>query len=170
MASGKVSPYNADVVSRNATYLENLAQMPWDGFHESTKDEKNTSALPAIWSQQGEVRRLAQRLQTETAKLGAGRAREGRSRREAAVRRGRQGLRRLPRKLPRRSSKPPCCDEAPPLAGLFFLWLAVAPGFAQGDAKRGEYLAKAGGCLGCHTVSRRKEARTRRSPSPAAAR
>ncbi|MGH8732074.1 MAG: cytochrome c, partial [Burkholderiales bacterium] len=37
MASGKVSPYNADVVSRNATYLENLAQMPWDGFHDSTK-------------------------------------------------------------------------------------------------------------------------------------
>jgi mono/diheme cytochrome c family protein len=25
---------------------------------------------------------------------------------------------------------------------------------AQGDAKRGEYLAKAGGCLGCHTDSR----------------
>ena len=41
MASGKVSPYNADVVSRNATYLENLAQMPWDGFHENTKDEKS---------------------------------------------------------------------------------------------------------------------------------
>src|SRR5688572_29031190 len=33
MAAGKVSPYNADVVSRNATYLEKLAQMPWDGFH-----------------------------------------------------------------------------------------------------------------------------------------
>ena len=51
MASGKVSPYNADVISRNATYLENLAQMPWDGFHDSTKDEKNTKALPEIWSQ-----------------------------------------------------------------------------------------------------------------------
>jgi mono/diheme cytochrome c family protein len=31
------------------------------------------------------------------------------------------------------------------------LWLAAAPGFAQGDAKRGAYLAKAAGCLGCHT-------------------
>ena len=69
MASGKVSPYNADVVSRNATYLENLAQMPWDGFHESTKGEK-TRALPAIWEQRAKFDELAQRLQTETAKLG----------------------------------------------------------------------------------------------------
>lgn len=70
MASGKVSPYNADVIARNATYLENLAQMPWDGFHESTKDEKNTKALPAIWTDKGKFDELAQRLQTETAKLG----------------------------------------------------------------------------------------------------
>jgi cytochrome c556 len=70
MASGKVSPYNADVISRNATYLENLAQMPWDGFHDSTKDEKNTRALPEIWSQKAKFDELAQRLQSETAKLG----------------------------------------------------------------------------------------------------
>ena len=38
----------------------------------------------------------------------------------------------------------------PALAGLFFLFSLSA--FAQGDAKRGEYLVKAGGCLGCHTV------------------
>jgi cytochrome c556 len=69
MASGKVSPYNADVVSRNATYLENLAQMPWDGFHENTKDEKSR-ALPETWSQKAKFDELAQRLQTETAKLG----------------------------------------------------------------------------------------------------
>ena len=69
MASGKVSPYNADVVSRNATYLENLAQMPWDGFHESTKGEKSR-ALPAVWSEKAKFDELAQRLQSETAKLG----------------------------------------------------------------------------------------------------
>jgi cytochrome c556 len=69
MASGKVSPYNADVVSRNATYLENLAQMPWDGFHENTKGEKSR-ALPAIWQQKAKFDELAQRLQSETAKLG----------------------------------------------------------------------------------------------------
>ena len=69
MASGKVSPYNADVVSRNATYLENLAQMPWDGFHESTKGEKSR-ALPATFEQKAKFDELAQRLQSETAKLG----------------------------------------------------------------------------------------------------
>jgi cytochrome c556 len=69
MASGKVTPYNADVVARSATYLENLAQMAWDGFHESTKGEKS-SALPAIWEQRAKFDELAQRLQTETIKLG----------------------------------------------------------------------------------------------------
>lgn len=69
MASGKVSPYNADVVSRNATYLENLAQMPWDGFHENSKGEKSR-ALPAVWEQKAKLDELAQRLQSETAKLG----------------------------------------------------------------------------------------------------
>lgn len=37
---------------------------------------------------------------------------------------------------------------------FFALWLcalACAPAVAQGDAKRGEYLARAGGCVGCHT-------------------
>lgn len=69
MASGKVSPYNADVISRNATYLENLAQMPWDGFHENTQGQKSR-ALPAIWQQKAKFDELAQRLQAETVKLG----------------------------------------------------------------------------------------------------
>ena len=39
------------------------------------------------------------------------------------------------------------------LRGTFALCLAAALGsaHAQGDAKRGEYLAKAAGCVGCHT-------------------
>jgi cytochrome c556 len=69
MASGKVTPYNADVISRNATYLENLAQMPWDGFHADTKGEKSR-ALPEVYSQKAKFDELATRLQTETAKLG----------------------------------------------------------------------------------------------------
>jgi len=44
--------------------------------------------------------------------------------------------------------------NGPALAGLFFL-LCSALAAAQGDAKRGEYLAKAGGCLGCHTEERK---------------
>jgi len=47
---------------------------------------------------------------------------------------------------------------SPALAGLFFLLFAAAC-FAQGaDPKRGEYLAKAGGCLGCHTEEKDKAA------------
>ena len=41
--------------------------------------------------------------------------------------------------------------SSPAVAGLLFL-IIVAPCFAQGDAKRGEYLSKAGGCLACHTA------------------
>jgi mono/diheme cytochrome c family protein len=39
---------------------------------------------------------------------------------------------------------------------LVLLWGAwIAAASAQGDAKRGEYLAKAGGCLGCHTEEKK---------------
>ena len=34
---------------------------------------------------------------------------------------------------------------------VMLLACATAPAAAQGDAKRGEYLSKAAGCLGCHT-------------------
>lgn len=44
--------------------------------------------------------------------------------------------------------------RGPALAGLLFLMTSCA--FAQGDAKRGEYLAKAGGCAGCHTEEKDK--------------
>jgi len=48
MNAGKL-PYNADVVARNAGFLDSLSQMPWDGFTEDTKGEKSR-ALPEIYS------------------------------------------------------------------------------------------------------------------------
>lgn len=45
--------------------------------------------------------------------------------------------------------------KSPALAGLFFL-VVGASALGQGDAKRGEYLSKAGGCLGCHTEEKDK--------------
>src|SRR5262245_34188971 len=52
-------------------------------------------------------------------------------------------------------SSRPVLRGSPALAGLLLLLLAM-PCFAQGDskpdAKRGEYLSKAGGCLACHTA------------------
>ncbi len=42
--------------------------------------------------------------------------------------------------------------KSPAAAGLLLLGLLLGGGaLAQGDAKHGEYLAKAGGCVGCHT-------------------
>jgi cytochrome c556 len=67
MAQGKV-PFDAKIVQRNADYLGALAQMPWDGFDPSTKNEKSR-ALPAIWEQPDKVKDAAQRLQSEVAKL-----------------------------------------------------------------------------------------------------
>jgi len=48
----------------------------------------------------------------------------------------------------------------PTMRILSFAFCVLLPAFratpasAQGDAKRGEYLAKAGGCLGCHTAEK----------------
>jgi cytochrome c556 len=79
MVQGKI-PYNADTVARNATYLENLSQMPWDGFNESTKDVKS-NALPAVWAEPKMFQEAADRLQSETVKLAAA----ARARDEAGV-------------------------------------------------------------------------------------
>ena len=69
MAQGK-APFDAAAAARNAGFLQALSQMPWDGFHESTKDtqEKNR-ALPAIWTDQAKFKEGADRLQAATAKL-----------------------------------------------------------------------------------------------------
>jgi cytochrome c556 len=67
MAQGK-APYNADIVKRNATFLDNLTRMPWDTFDPSTKDVKS-NALPAVWEQQDKFREAASRLENEAHKL-----------------------------------------------------------------------------------------------------
>lgn len=45
--------------------------------------------------------------------------------------------------------------RSPASAGLL-LFCSATLVFAQGDAKRGDYLAKAGGCLACHTEDKEK--------------
>jgi cytochrome c556 len=67
MAQGK-APYNADIVRRNAVFLDNLTRMPWDGFDPSTKDVKS-AALPAVYEQQAKFKEAASRLETEANKL-----------------------------------------------------------------------------------------------------
>jgi cytochrome c556 len=67
MAQGKV-PYNADIVQRNAAYLEVLTKMPWDGFDPSTSKEK-TAALPAVFTDTAKFKQAADRLQNEVSQL-----------------------------------------------------------------------------------------------------
>lgn len=67
MAQGKV-PYNADVVARNAGYLEALSKMPWDGFAPSTKDVKS-AALPAVFTDTAKFKEAQDKMQAEVTKL-----------------------------------------------------------------------------------------------------
>jgi mono/diheme cytochrome c family protein len=46
--------------------------------------------------------------------------------------------------------------QAAIVAGLVLLLAMHGPALAQGDAKRGEYLTKAGGCVACHTKEAEK--------------
>ena len=80
MLKGNI-PYNADVVAVNATFLENLARMPWDGFDPSTKGEKS-KAKPEVFTDSAKFKAAADTLEAETAKLGA----VARAKNEAGVR------------------------------------------------------------------------------------
>jgi cytochrome c556 len=75
------APYNADVVAVNATFLENLARMPWDGFVASTQGEKSKTK-PAAFTDAAKFKAAADALESATAKLGAA----ARARDEAGVR------------------------------------------------------------------------------------
>jgi cytochrome c556 len=67
MAQGKI-PYNADIVARNAGYLESLSRMAWDGFDPSTEGVKS-AALPEVFKEPAKFKEAAERLETEAAKL-----------------------------------------------------------------------------------------------------
>jgi cytochrome c556 len=67
MAQGK-APFSAEVVARNAGYLEVLTKMPWDGFDASTAKEKS-AALPAVFSDNATFKKAADEMQVAAAKL-----------------------------------------------------------------------------------------------------
>ncbi len=75
------APYNADVVAVNATFLENLARMPWDGFDPSTQSQKSKTK-PEAFRDGAKFKAAADLLEAETAKLGAA----ARAKNEAGVR------------------------------------------------------------------------------------
>ena len=67
MVQGTV-PYNADVVARNAGYLEVLSKMPWDGFQASTANEKSR-ALPAVYADAAKFKKAGDDMQAAVSKL-----------------------------------------------------------------------------------------------------
>jgi cytochrome c556 len=67
MLKGSV-PYNADVVARNAGYLDALSRMPWDGFAESTKGEKS-AALPVVFTDGAKFKQAQDQFQTAVTAL-----------------------------------------------------------------------------------------------------
>jgi len=74
-------PYNADTVALNATFLENLSRMAWDGFDPSTQGEKSR-AKPEIYKEMSKFKAEADALEQAAAKLGAA----ARAKDEAGVR------------------------------------------------------------------------------------
>ena len=64
MASGKI-PFDANIIARNAGFLDALTQMPWDGFDPSTAEQKNTRASPDIYKDQAKFRTAQENMRAE---------------------------------------------------------------------------------------------------------
>jgi len=69
MAQGRV-PYDANVIARNAGYLDALSRMAWEGFDPSTKDLK-TGALPVVFTDTAKFKDAQDRFQRTAAQLAA---------------------------------------------------------------------------------------------------
>lgn len=69
MTTGKV-PYDANIVARNAVFVDTLSQMPWDGFTEGTKGEKSR-AMAEIYSNASGFKAAQDTYRGATTKLAA---------------------------------------------------------------------------------------------------
>lgn len=67
MAQDK-APFKADVVAYNASLLDALARMPWDGFDASTKDAKSAT-LPAAFTDTAKFKAAQDQFQSAVDKL-----------------------------------------------------------------------------------------------------
>jgi cytochrome c556 len=67
MAKGEI-PYNKDQAVRAASFVNELAKMPWEGFV-PVSDSGSTKAKPEIWKDKAKFDKFALDLQAETPKL-----------------------------------------------------------------------------------------------------
>jgi cytochrome c556 len=82
MNAGK-APFDANVVARNAGFLDALSQMPWDNFTEDTKGEKSR-ALPEIYSNPAAFKTAQDNFRAAATKL-VGAAKGGEAPAKAAI-------------------------------------------------------------------------------------
>ncbi|HEY5308119.1 MAG TPA: cytochrome c [Casimicrobiaceae bacterium] len=68
MMKGEI-PYNKDQAIKAASYLHELAFMPYDGFVAGSDQGAPTKAKPEIWKDRAKFDQLAQAMQAETTKL-----------------------------------------------------------------------------------------------------
>ncbi len=64
-------PYNKDDFLLRATYVDQLAHMPWEGFTPGSDQGAPTKAKPEIWKDQAKFKQHADKLVAETARLAA---------------------------------------------------------------------------------------------------
>lgn len=67
MAAGRV-PFDANVVARNAGYLEVLTKLAWDGFDANTSGEKSR-ALPEIFKDPAKFKAASDAFQADVVML-----------------------------------------------------------------------------------------------------
>jgi len=67
MVRGK-APFNADVVRRNAGFVDNLTRMSWDGWDPSTRNVKSRT-LAAAFDNKAKFNEYISRLENEASKL-----------------------------------------------------------------------------------------------------
>ncbi|HVE49766.1 MAG TPA: cytochrome c [Casimicrobiaceae bacterium] len=68
MAKGTI-PYDKDVAAKSAKYIDQLIDMPWEGFAPGTERGFPTRAKPEIWQQKAKFDKYAQDAKVETAKF-----------------------------------------------------------------------------------------------------
>ena len=62
-------PFNKDEFLLRATYVDQLAHMPWEGFTPGSDQGAPTKAKPEIWKDQAKFRQYQEQLQAQTPKL-----------------------------------------------------------------------------------------------------
>lgn len=68
MAKGS-RPYDKEQAMRSAKFIDELIEMPWEGFTPGSDTGAKTAAKPEIWKDRAEFDRLGKEAKVETAKL-----------------------------------------------------------------------------------------------------